>query len=86
MNTTYELNNLRKDSDYLNRDMRATSIVSEVFSAMVNGKEVGAIKGADKAVNYIKELGVRAENGDFGAVAELNTLRRFVIETPLLQE
>ena len=86
MNTTYELNNLRKDSDYLNRDMRATSIVSEVFSAMVKGQTVGAIKGADKAVNYIKELGVRAENGDFTAVAELNTLRRFVIETPLLQE
>lgn len=86
MNTTYELNNLRKDADYLNRDMRATSIVSEVFSAMVNGQEVGAIKGADKAVAYIKELGVRAENGDFAAVAELNTLRRFVIETPLLKE
>ena len=86
MNTTYELNNLRKDADYLNREMRATSIVSEVFSAMVNGKEVGAIKGADKAVNYIKDLGVRAENGDYNAVAELNTLRRFVIEAPLLQE
>ena len=86
MNTTYELNNLRKDADYLNREMRATSIVSEVFSAMVNGKEVGAIKGADKAVNYIKELGARAENGDFNAVAELNTLRRFVIEAPLLRE
>lgn len=86
MNTTYELNNLRKDSDYLNREMRATSVVAEVFSAMVKGNEVGAIKGADKAVKYIKELGSRAENGDFGAVAELNTLRRFVIETPLLQE
>ena len=86
MNTTYELNNLRKDSDYLNREMRATSVVAEVFSAMVKGNEVGAIKGADKAVKYIKELGARAENGDFGAVAELNTLRRFVIETPLLKE
>ena len=86
MNTTYELNNLRKDSDYLSREMRATSVVAEVFSAMVKGNEVGAIKGADKAVKYIKELGSRAENGDFGAVAELNTLRRFVIETPLLQE
>lgn len=86
MNTTYELNNLRKDSDYLNREMRATSIVAEVFSAMVKGQEVGTIKGADKAVKYIKDLGVRAENGDFTAVAELNTLRRFVIETPLLQE
>ena len=86
MNTTYELNNLRKDADYLSREMRATSVVAEVFSAMVKGNEVGAIKGADKAVKYIKELGARAENGDFGAVAELNTLRRFAIETPLLQE
>ena len=86
MKTTYELNNLRKDSDFLNREMRATSVISEVFSAMVNGNDVGAIKGADKAVKYIKELGARAENGDFGAVAELNTLRRFVIETPLLKE
>jgi len=86
MKTTYELNNLRKDSDFLNREMRATSVVAEVFSAMVKGNEVGAIKGADKAVKYIKELGARAENGDFGAVAELNTLRRFTIETPLLQE
>lgn len=86
MKTTYELNNLRKDSDFLNREMRATSVISEVFSAMVNGNDVGAIKGADKAVNYIKELGARAENGDFGAVAELNTLRRFTIETPLLKE
>lgn len=86
MKTTYELNNLRKDSDFLNREMRATSVISEVFSAMVNGNDVGAIKGADKAVNYIKELGARAENGDFGAVAELNTLRRFTIEAPLLKE
>ena len=86
MKTTYELNNLRKDSDFLNREMRATSVISEVFSAMVNGNEVGAIKGADKAVKYIKELGARADNGDFGAIAELNTLRRFVIETPLLKE
>jgi len=86
MNTTYELNNLRKDSDFLNREMRATSVVAEVFSAMVNGNEVGAIKGADKAVKYIKELGNRADNGDFGAIAELNTLRRFVIEAPLMKE
>ena len=86
MNTTYELNNLRKDNDYLNREIRKGSVVSEVFSAMVNGKDVGTIKGADKAVKYIKNLGERAENGDYTAVAELNSLRRIEIETPLLQE
>ena len=86
MNTTYELNNLRKDADYVTKNLRANSIVSEVFSAMVNGKELSAIKGADKAVAYIKGLGEKAELGDTSAVAELNTLRRFVIETPLMQE
>lgn len=89
MNTTYELNNLRKDSDYVDSrhgQLRAGSVVSEVFSAMVDGKELSAIKGADKAVNYIKELGSRASNGDPVAVAELNTLRRFYVEAPLLQE
>lgn len=87
MNTTYELNNLHKDSDAFSGKFTKQSPVSEVFSAMVKGKELSrfGIK-ADKAVDYIKDLGVRAGNGDPVAVAELNTLRRFVIETPIMQE
>lgn len=92
MRTTYELNNLRKDDNYLSNKIKKTSPVSEVFAAMVNGKELSEIdrkygkKVSDPAVKYIKQLGNRAENGDYIAVAELNTLRRFVVETPLLEE
>lgn len=87
MNTTYELNNLRKDSDAFSGKFTKQSPVVEIFSAMVNGEELSRFGAkADKAVAYIKELGLRAENGDFTAVAELNTLRRFALETPVMQE
>ena len=94
MNTTYELNNIRKDADFTSREISKKSIVSEVFAAMVNGEEVGkcsaavrhGVAAADKAVKGIMELGSRAENGDYSAIAELNTLRRFVIEAPLMEE
>ena len=87
MNTTYELNNLRKDSDMFSGKFTKQSPVVEIFSAMVNGEELSKFgEKANKAVDYIKNLGVRAENGDGVAVAELNTLRRFVIETPVMQE
>ena len=84
---TFELNNLRKDADYFNNKFTKSSPVVEVFSAMVNGQELTRFgKTADKAVAYIKDLGSRAENGDFNAVAELNTLRRFVVEAPVMEE
>lgn len=87
MNMTFELNNIRKDSDMFNGKFGKTSPVVEVFSAMVNGEELSRFGAtADKAVKYIKELGTRADNGDPFAVSELNTLRRFTIETPILQE
>ena len=87
MNMTYELNNLRKDADLFDGKFTKTSPVVEVFSAMVNGQELSKFGAkADAAVNYIKDLGSRAENGDYTAVAELNTLRRFVIETPIMEE
>ena len=87
MNTTYELNNLRKDADLFDGKFSKTSPVVEVFSAMVKGQELSKFgKKADTAVNYIKELGSRAELGDYSAVAELNTLRRFVVETPVMEE
>lgn len=88
MNTTFELNNARKDADFLaNGQLRKTSPVVEVFSAMVNGSDLSQFGAkADKAVSYIKELGNRACNGDYNAIAELNTMRRFVIETPVMEE
>lgn len=87
--TTYELNNQRKDADIFDGKFTKYSPVVEIFSAMVSGGEVGGKfdkATTDKAVKYVKELGSRAENGDFTAIAELNTLRKYIIETPILQQ
>lgn len=82
---TLEMNNARKDDIVIDKLSKNSPIV-EVFAAMVNGESLDRFgKKADLAVARIKELGVRAANGDTTAVAELNAIRRFVVE-PLLQE
>lgn len=84
---TFEINNKREDSVNFSGKFTNKSPVVEIFSAMVDGKEMGKYgKQGDKAIKYIKNLGERAENGDTTAISELNTLRRFVIEPILLQE
>ena len=71
MNMTFELNNLRKDSDSFSGKFTQKSPVVEIFSAMVNGQELSKFgKKADKAVAYIKELNAKADNGDFSAIAD----------------
>lgn len=87
MNTTYELNNIRKDADLFDGKFNRNSTVVEVFAAMANGESLDRFgaKG-DKAVEYIKTLGSRADSGDPVAVAELNTIRRFVLEAPIQEE
>jgi len=84
----FELNDIRRDSGVvLTNNINAHSPVVEVFSAMVNGESLNRFgKKADAAVNYIKGLGERAQNGDYTAVAELNTIRRFAIEAPVMEE
>ena len=88
MNYTVELNSARKDADYVTSQLNAKSPVVEVFSAMASGTDVGAKYGAkaDKVVNHIKSLAEKADMGDFHAVAELNTIRRFAIEPKLMEE
>lgn len=85
---TFELNNIRKDSDLYNGGkIKKHSPVVEVFAAMANGESLERFgKVGNDAVEYIKTLGDRADNGDFSAAAELNTIRRFVIETPVMEE
>ena len=84
---TFELNNIRKDSESFSGKFNKTSPVVEIFSAMVNGEELSRFGAkADEAVKYIKTLGERAENGDGVAISELNTLRRFVVEQPVMEE
>jgi len=87
---TFELNNAHKDVDTFIHNGKAltkNSPVVEVFSALVNGESLDRFgKHADAAVNYIKALGERAGNGDVQAVSELNTIRRFVVEMPVMEE
>lgn len=84
---TFELNNVRKDNEMFSGKFNKTSPVVEIFAALVNGEELSRFGAkADEAVKYIKALGERAENGDGVAVSELNTLRRFVIEQPVMEE
>jgi hypothetical protein len=82
----FELNNIRKDADYTSGKINSRSPVVEVFSRMAKGMDVGTVKAADQAVEYIKGLGTKAMNGDATAAAELNEMRRFVIEPLLLEE
>jgi len=82
----FEMNNVRRDSE-LNSKITKTSPVVEVFAAMVKGESLDKFGAkADKAVNYIKELGSRADNNDPVAISELNSIRRFVIEAPVVEE
>ena len=87
MSYTIELNNARKDADYVSGKIKLNSPIVEIFSAMVNGKNLSPYgKKADIATNYIKELSSRASQGDNTAVSEINEIRRFAMEPVLLQE
>ena len=58
MNYSFELNNARNDAAFASGKITEKSPVVEVFSAMVNGEEVGKFgKKADVAVKYIRDLG-----------------------------
>ena len=84
---TFEMNNVRKDTEIIGSNLKKTSPVVEVFAAMTRGDSLEKFgKVGDAAVKHIKDLGERAMNGDFNAVTELNTIRRFVIESPVMEE
>lgn len=87
MNYTYEMNNAQDTSFLASGKVKANSPVVEIFTAMVNGEELGKYgKKADLAAKYIKELGEKASMGDTSAIAELNEIRKFSIQPRLLQE
>lgn len=88
MSYTVELNSVRKDSDYVTDKLNSKSPIVEVFSAMASGTDIPSKYGnkADKIVAHIKSLGERGENGDSRAIAELNTIRRYVMEPKLMEE
>lgn len=84
---TFELNNERKDANFVSGKINGKSAIVEIFSAMAQGKDLAPYgKKADVAANYIKELNEKASNGDINSISELNELRRFAMEPQLLKE
>ena len=87
MSYTFELNNERKDANFVSGKVKANSPVVEIFSAMAQGKDLAPYgKKADVAAKYIMELNAKASNGDLGAMSELNEIRRFAMEPVLTKE
>ena len=87
MSYTFELNNERKDENFVSGTIKSNSPVVEIFSAMVQGKDLSSFGvKADKAAKYITELNNKAAVGDVIATAELNNIRRLSMEPVLLKE
>lgn len=87
MSYTFELNNERKDSNFVSGKVKSSSAVVEIFSAMRDGKDLAPYgKKANVAAKYIMELNSKASNGDMNAMSELNEIRRFAIEPVLMKE
>lgn len=87
MSYTFELNNERKDANFVSGKVKANSPVVEIFSAMAQGKDLAPYgKKAGVAAKYIMELNAKASNGDLGAMSELNEIRRFAMEPVLMKE
>ena len=87
MSYTFELNNERKDANFVSGKINEKSAVVEIFSAMANGKDLAPYgKKADVAAKYITELSNKASMGDENAKSELNEIRRFAIEPVLMKE
>ena len=87
MSYTFELNNERKDANFVSGQVKEKSPIVEVFSAMVNGKDLAPLgKVGDKGAKYIKELNSKADAGDPMAISELNEIRRFAIQPILMKE
>lgn len=86
MNTSFEMNNTRRDSDIaLDMKIEATSPIVEIFSAVTSGKDTSKYgKKTDAVMAHIKELGNGIACGDSKSLAELNTIRKFAVK-PLLE-
>lgn len=87
MSYTFELNNERRDANFVSGKVNGKSAVVEIFSAMTQGKDLSRFgKKADVAAKYIMELNNKAMAGDPVAVSELNEIRRFSMEPVLMKE
>ena len=85
MNTTFELNNLRK-SELIVKDEKGMKKVAEICSALFTGKDTSKYgKDVDKVVAKLTALGKDATNGSEKAVAEINTIVKYIVQPKLLE-
>lgn len=86
MNTSFEMNNARRDSDIaLANEIKQNSPIVEIFSAVAMGKDTSKYgKKVDTAMARFKELGDGIAAGDYKSLAELNTIRKYANQ-PLLE-
>lgn len=85
MNTTIELNNVHHSEC----DVKSPAVmkrVAEICSALFAGKDISAYgRDVDKVTAKLKSLGAAALEGDTKAIAELNTIVKFVIQPNLMK-
>lgn len=85
MNTSFELNNARKD-DIAVKDQTKFNKVVEICSALFAGNDISKYgKETDAVVAKLKDLGTRADMGDYRARSEINTIVKFMIQPKLLE-
>ena len=85
MNTSFELNNARKD-DVQVKDQNKLNRVVEICSSLFKGEDLSKYgKETDAVVAKLKDLGTRADNGDYRAKSEINTIVKFMVQPKLLE-
>jgi len=82
---SFELNNARRDEVQV-KDTNAFKKVVEICSALISGSDTDKYgKDKDAVVAKLKDLGSRAEMGDYRARAEINTIVKFMVQPKLLE-
>ena len=85
INTSVELNNARKCEVEIN-NKKAFDRVVEICSALFAGKDVSKYGAdVDQVVAKMSKLGEAAQNGDYRAIAEINTVVKFIVQPKLLE-
>jgi hypothetical protein len=81
---SFELNNKRNDLQLANNKLNCKSPVVEIFNAIATGQDLTKFgTKVDTVMNHVKDLAQKANNGDFSAKAEINSIVRFAIEPKL---
>lgn len=85
LNTSFDLMNAVKDNVTIKDEAKFKKMV-EICSALFYGVDEGKYaESKDAVVKKLKDLGQAADNGDWKARSEINTIVKFMIEPKLLE-